>query len=104
MSEELYYKISDVPDGVEFLEEIELTVKWETTLEPGEFSGARFSGIEELNALLRVKLAQVLKEKHATCAHMKHEVVSHSINYGHMTSVMTGEYRLAIYGVSQRNE
>ena len=101
---ELYYKLGDVPDGVEFLDEIDLTVKWETTLEEGEFSGARFTGIEELNALLKVKLAQVLKEKRASCAHMKREKVSHSINYGHMTSVMTGEYTLALYGTSQRDE
>lgn len=104
MAEELYYKIGDVPDGVELLEEVDLTVKWETTLEAGEFSGARFSGIEELNALLKVKLSQLLKEKGASCAHMKREKISHSINYGHMTSVMTGEYTLGLYGPSQRNE
>lgn len=94
----LVYKLSEIPDQLEFIDEIDLTVSWETLLEPGEFSGARFTGIEELNALLEERLTHILAEKHAQCAHMKKEKVSHSVNYAHMTSVMTGEYTLALYG------
>jgi len=104
MSEILFYRLGDVPDGYAFLDEIDLTVKWETALEPGEFSGIRFTGIEELNALLAEKLRHVLQEKRASCAHMKHEKISHSINYGHMTSVMIGEYTLALYGVDRARD
>lgn len=100
---ELYYRLSEIPDGLELVDELDLTVKWETALEPDELSGRRFTGIEELNDLFRRKAVRVLKEKNASCAHVKHETVSHALNYAHMTSVMTGEYHLTLYAPAQRD-
>ncbi len=95
MADLIYYSLRDLPDGLDELEELDLELKWETVMEPGT---EKFTGIDELNELLRERIRKLLKEKGGECVHMKHEKIAHSRNYAHMSLVVTGEYRFVLMG------
>lgn len=92
------YRRSEIPDGLVFLEDVQVTVKWETVLEDDDGSAARFTGIDELNTLFQKKVEDIMKDKKAVCGLVRSEHVAHSVNYGLQASVMIGEYTVSLYG------
>lgn len=71
-------------------------MKWETALSE-DAGDQRFTGIDELNELLRQRVERILAEKKAHCAQVVHETVTHTTNYGVGARVMLGQYRIALY-------
>ncbi|MBX7058606.1 MAG: hypothetical protein K1X75_11120 [Leptospirales bacterium] len=92
----LVYRLADVPDDYQLIEEIELTVKWETALSE-DAGNQSFTGIDELNQLLRQRVERILSEKQARCARVVHETVTHTTNYGAGARVMLGQYRIDLF-------
>lgn len=92
------YRRADIPDGLVFLEDVEITVKWETVLEDAEQRAGRFTGIDELNELFQNKAEQTMRDKKALWGLVRSEHVSHSVNYAQQASVMIGEYTLSLFG------
>ncbi len=93
----IYYSRSQLPPDTELLEEMDLTLTWETPYSGQERLQEYGAGLQELNQLLERKVESLLLDRGGCCIHMKHETITHSINYRHWSSVMTGEYFFTLY-------
>ena len=94
----VFYSLADIPDSLREIDEAEFLVKWETVFSPEEADRAVTLGMDELTLLFHRKAAAIIKEKKGICAHVKHEKISRTTSYAHSSSILTGEYRLVIYG------
>ncbi len=92
------YRRSEIPEGLVFLQDVELTVKWETVLPEEDADRVRFTGIDELNLLFQKKAEETMADKKAVCGLVRSEHISHSVNYRIQASVMIGEYVVSLFG------
>ncbi|MBL8019881.1 MAG: hypothetical protein JNM27_09465 [Leptospirales bacterium] len=97
----VFYSLKDLPDDLQMIDEMDLSVKWETVIDPDSPPAAQFSGIEELNALFEERIKKILREKGGQCIHVKSEKIAHSRNYAHSSSIITGDYHFIVYGVKK---
>ena len=99
----VFYSLGDIPEEQVALDELELNILWETAIENDfntEDFHERYNGVSELNSLLAIRLDNIIREKHALSAYVKHETITHSINYAHKSNLVKGHYRVVLYGLA----
>jgi hypothetical protein len=98
MDQQVFYSLRDIPEGLDVIDELDLELKWETAIDPERSGAQSFTGIEELNELLKERIRTLLLDKGGECVRVKYEKISHSKNYAHMSLIVVGEYHFEVLG------
>jgi len=97
LGEKVFYNYLELPEKTEPQEELDFIITWETSFDvTGKGSNAGIPH-DDLNTLFHQRVMNLLEEKGGCCVHVRHEKITHSVNYAHGTHVITGQYEITIY-------